>query len=110
MPPTWAAARMTYSGFSSSKKALTAVPSSRSTSERDFPTKRVYPFDCRFRQMADPTNPRWPATYILLFLSMIALFFYNFHIVFYHSPHQFFERCPTGIPSEKRFGLGGITQ
>ena len=28
--------------------------------------KFVYPFCCKFFQIAEPTNPRWPATYILL--------------------------------------------
>ena len=72
MPPTKAAARNTYSGCSSSKKRRTATPSSRSSSVWVLPMRLVYPFSSRFFQMAEPTSPRWPATYILAFLSNIV--------------------------------------
>ena len=74
IPPTWAAASTTASGFSSSKNALTATGSSRSSSLCDLPTRFSYPLCLRLFQIAEPTSPLCPATKIFEFLSNIIFF------------------------------------
>ena len=73
MPPTNAAASTTASGFSVSKKSFTAFWSVRSSSLWLLPTKLLYPLALRLFQMAEPTSPRCPATYILDCLSNIIV-------------------------------------
>ena len=70
IPPTLAAARNTYSGFSSSKNFSTASWRHRSNSLCVRVTIFVYPCLCSSLTIADPTMPRWPATYIFEFFSI----------------------------------------
>src|SRR5690606_4119318 len=64
MPPTFAAAKKTYSGFSFSKNWATSTELVRSNSLWVRTTMLLYPFALRFLTRALPTNPRCPATYI----------------------------------------------
>lgn len=61
MPPTFAAAKMTPSGFSSRKNALTERSSVRSSSLRSRTKISMSDSVAKRRQRADPTMPRWPA-------------------------------------------------
>src|SRR6202161_2151862 len=61
MPPTFAAATITASGFAERRYA--AVSSWRSKSRRSWPTVRTSQSTSASRRtMAEPTMPRWPAT------------------------------------------------
>src|SRR4051794_21465703 len=66
MPPTFAAARNTYSGRSVAKKFSVADWSRRSSSLRVLRSRLVKPALWRRRTIADPTKPRCPATKTLL--------------------------------------------
>src|SRR5574344_335015 len=74
IPPTFAAARKTYSGFSAAKNSSTALLSVRSSSLCVRPIILVYPLACNERVMAEPTNPWCPATYILQLFSITCYF------------------------------------
>src|SRR5580692_5237839 len=61
MPPTFAAATITASGFAERRYA--AVSSWRSKSRRSWPiVKTSQSTSASRRTMAEPTMPRWPAT------------------------------------------------
>ena len=65
IPPTFAAAKTTCSGFSVAKKDSTSDWRVRSSSAWVRTTRLVKPMDWSLRTMAEPTRPRWPATKIL---------------------------------------------
>jgi hypothetical protein len=62
IPPTLAAANITYSGFSSSKKEATDKVSNKSNSLCVREIILVYPFFSRALTIALPTKPLCPAT------------------------------------------------
>ena len=70
IPPTRAAARTTYSGFSSEKNSFTAGVSRRSSSFFARVTMFPYPSASSLRWIAEPTIPRCPATKIFPVFSM----------------------------------------
>src|SRR5256886_350588 len=65
MPPTFAAAKMTTSGFSFAKNSVTAFESHKSSWRRSRVIRFAKLFDSRARTSALPTIPRWPAIKIL---------------------------------------------
>jgi hypothetical protein len=70
IPPTLAAARITYWGFSAAKKESTSDWRVRSSSEWERRTRLVKPWDWSLRTIAEPTRPRCPATKIFADLSV----------------------------------------
>src|SRR5690349_12368107 len=119
MPPTLAAARKTYSGFSRSKNPATAWRSVRSSSRRVRQRRLRYPAAWRVRTRAEPTRPRCPATKIRLSSRMgracegVAGFeeeFFalgEFEVVLDHAAHQVLEG-KFGLPAERLAGTGGV--
>src|SRR5665647_1180725 len=68
MPPTFAADKKTYSGFSCAKNLATNSCFVRSSSLWLFVIRCVYPLSFKFLTIAEPTMPVCPATYIFEFL------------------------------------------
>src|SRR6185503_17905514 len=125
MPPTFAAASSTYSGRSSAKKRMTLVWFSRSSSSCVRAISFEKPRARRCRSSADPTRPRWPATYTRL-SSCMREFVYGMlvrranaecraftrgalEILADHHAHQVLERN-AGFPPELGPRLGRVAE
>jgi len=70
IPPTLAADIITYYGLLSLKKLDTVCWVRKSYYLWGVNIKLLYPWSVNYFTIADPTNPVWPATYILEFLSI----------------------------------------
>src|SRR3569833_2910715 len=119
MPPTFAAARKTYSGRWASKNASTATRSRRSTESCPATIRLRRPALFSARTIAEPTSPRCPATNTRLLLSMrhaswnvlvprIAqrtLLLRHLEIVIHHAAYQLLE-IQLRRPPQLRAGFG----
>ena len=86
IPPTLAAARKTYSGFSAAKKPSTSVCLHKSSSACMRVIILLYPCRKSYRTIADPTMPLCPATYILASFSIIFPASYSLVLYLLHTP------------------------
>src|SRR5208283_182862 len=120
MPPTLAAARNTYSGLFSSKKASTSACLFRSSSPLERVIRLLNPSYFNFLTIAEPTSPRCPAMYIFDDLFMIAeclkppilakqISLSIFEILSYHLSNEFLKPDP-GLPAKLIRGLRRIAE
>src|SRR5580698_5534947 len=121
MPPTFAAARKTYSGRISEKARFTAEGSLRSKTSRVRVMTLLQPDASRWRRIAEPTSPVWPAMYMLADLSIAHSTQMNFvtrvvkqplldgeiDVVVHHRVNQLLEG-DGGLPPERGPRFRGI--